>query len=127
MTIVIAAIIKKENKFLIAKRSYLKQLAGYWEFPGGKLENGETEKACLQREIKEELNIEITVGEFFMENIHHYGDKTILLKAFLCEYISGEILLNDHDEILWVTKDELNNYKFAAADIPFIIALNDKQ
>lgn len=125
MIIVTAAIIKKENKILIARRSSSKQLAGFWEFPGGKLESGETDQACLLREIREELNIEIKVGDFFMENKHSYGDKTILLKAFFCEYISGEILLNDHDEILWVENNELNNYTFAPADIPFIIALND--
>jgi 8-oxo-dGTP diphosphatase len=98
-------------------------LAGLWEFPGGKLENGETEQECLRRELEEELGIKVKVGEFFMENNHDYGTKSILLKAYFCDLFSGNITLNDHDMIAWVTKKELQNYEFAPADVPFIKAL----
>lgn len=124
--LVTAAILKKGSKILIARRSPTKDLGGYWEFPGGKIEAGETAEDCLKREIEEELGIIIKVGDFFMENEHHYTDKIILLKAFECQHISGTIVLNDHDQIEWVEKSEFVNYKFAPADIPFIEALNGK-
>ena len=122
--LVTAAIIKKESDILIARRAAKKHLAGYWEFPGGKIEEGETPQECLKRELEEELGIVVNVGEFFMENCHHYGGKIIHLKAYLCEHVSGDIILNDHDQFEWVDKSEFGNYKFAPADIPFINALN---
>jgi len=67
------------------------KLAGYWEFPGGKIEDGETPENCLKRELQEELNIQVNIKEFFMENEHHYDDRIILLKAYLCEQMTGEI------------------------------------
>ncbi|TRX32751.1 8-oxo-dGTP diphosphatase MutT [Flavobacterium sp. ZT3R18] len=122
--LVTAAIIKKESKILIGKRAPNRHLAGYWEFPGGKMETGETPQECLKREIKEELGIIIKVNDFFMENEHQYDQKMIYLKAFECEYVSGEIVLKDHDQIEWVEVSEFVNFEFAAADIPFINALN---
>ena len=126
MTIVTAAIIRKGSRVLIARRSPSKHLAGLWEFPGGKIEECETPEECLNRELKEELGITVNIDGFFMENVHQYGENTILLKAYNCNYISGEILLNDHDRIEWVEIMELENYQFAPADIPFIKALNEK-
>jgi 8-oxo-dGTP diphosphatase len=123
MITVTAALIQKDNKILITRRSPGKHLAGLWEFPGGKLENGETEQECLSRELEEELGIKVKVGEFFMENTHDYGTKSILLKAYFCKQLTDSITLNDHDMIAWVTKKELQNYEFAPADVPFIKAL----
>ena len=123
---VTAAIIRKGTKFLIARRAQDKHLGGYWEFPGGKIEEGETPQECLKREIEEELGITIKVGPFFMENEHHYRDKIIQLQAFECELISGEITLNDHDQVEWIALDEFVNFKFAPADIPLIKAINGK-
>jgi 8-oxo-dGTP diphosphatase len=122
--LVTAAIIKKESKILIGKRAPNRHLAGYWEFPGGKIEIGETPQECLKREIKEELGIIIKVNDLFMENEHQYDQKMIHLKAFECEYLSGEIVLKDHDQIEWVEVSEFVNFVFAPADIPFINALN---
>ncbi|MFV8441853.1 8-oxo-dGTP diphosphatase MutT [Flavobacterium sp. LB2P44] len=121
---VTAAIIRKGSKILIARRALSKHLGGFWEFPGGKIEEGETAQECLKRELEEELGIIVRVGKFFMQNEHHYDDKIILLKAYDCEHISGNIELNDHDQIEWVEKSEFVNFKFAPADIPFIKALN---
>lgn len=121
---VTAAIIRKGSKILIAKRAPNKHLSGYWEFPGGKIEECETPQECLRRELREELGIIVNVGSFFMENEHHYGDKIIQLKAYECEHISGNIILNDHDQIEWVDTSEFVNFEFAPADIPFIKALN---
>jgi len=122
--LVAAAIIFNNDQILIARRAPGKHLAGYWEFPGGKIEPGETPEACLIREIQEELGITIQVDSFLIENPYQYEEKQILLKAYLCSYLGGEIQLNDHDQVLWVNKNELKNYKLAPADIAFIIPLN---
>ncbi|WP_053991286.1 DNA/RNA helicase domain-containing protein [Mangrovimonas sp. TPBH4] len=120
---VTAGIIELDNKKLIVRRKEGKHLAGFWEFPGGKIEEGETPEACLKRELFEELGIEVSVEEFFMDNIHSYGEKTILLKSYRCKIISGDIGLKDHDKMGWLDPSEINNYKFAPADIPFVTAL----
>lgn len=123
MITVTAAIIQNASKILITRRGPGRHLAGYWEFPGGKLDANETEQECLAREIKEELDITIKVNAFYMQNIHQYGDKEILLKAYECVHVAGNIVLHDHDEMAWVTKEELSNYEFSPADIPFLKAL----
>ncbi len=123
MIIVTAAIIQKASKILITRRGPGKHLAGYWEFPGGKLDADETEQECLSREIKEELDITIKVNDFYMENMHQYEEKCIRLRAYKCVQLSGDIVLYDHDRMAWVKKEELNDYEFAPADIPFVKAL----
>ena len=121
MTIpVAAAIIKRDDKFMIAKRASHKHLGGYWEFPGGKIEVNESAENCLIRELEEELKIEVRVLKFLAENIHDYGSVKISLKAFLCQFIGGNITLIDHDEIKWVTAKQLENHRLAPADIPFL-------
>ena len=120
---VTAAIIKNDNRIFIARRAANKHLAGYWEFPGGKIEDDETPEVCLKRELIEELGITVNVGKFYMENQHDYGTKIILLQAYLCELISGDIVLRDHDKFEWIVKSDLTNFKFAPADIPFVNAL----
>ncbi|SMO77004.1 8-oxo-dGTP diphosphatase [Saccharicrinis carchari] len=123
MITVTAAIIQKASKILITRRGPGKHMAGHWEFPGGKLDANETEQECLAREIKEELNITIKINDFYMENTHQYEAKQILLRAYKCVHLSGNIVLHDHDKMAWITKEELNNYKFAPADIPIVVAL----
>ena len=120
---VTAGIIESDNKILIARRKEGKHLSGFWEFPGGKIEEGESPESCLKRELSEELGIDVLVGVFFMDNIYKYAEKTILLKSYRCKIASGDITLNDHDKIEWVTTLNMNNYKFAPADIPFVTAL----
>jgi len=122
-----AAIIRNKNRYLIARRSPGKHLEGYWEFPGGKIEQGETAEECLVREIREELGIYIWVESFFGENLFHYDTKSVLLKAFICKRISGEITLIDHDLCEWVTAEKMNEYLIAPADIPFVQQLQGKQ
>ena len=124
---VTAAIIIRGSKILIARRAPDKHLAGFWEFPGGKIEKDETPEECLKREIEEELGIIVNVDKFFMENEHDYKEKTIFLKAYFCKLISGKIILKDHDQYEWIKKTELNKYIFAPADIPFVTALNGKR
>lgn len=126
MILVTAAIITDESKILIARRGPEKHLAGFWEFPGGKIEKDETPEECLKREIKEELGLDIEIKSFFMENVYQYPNKKILLKAYLCKRLSGSIVLKDHDKIEWVDIIEIDNYKFAPADIAFIDKLKTK-
>jgi 8-oxo-dGTP diphosphatase len=99
---VVAAIILNKKTFLSAKRSPSKRLAGHWEFPGEKIEPGETPEQCLKRELKEEFTIESEIGEFVAESIFDYGDKRIRLLAYKVKHLSGEFQLIDHDEIRWL-------------------------
>ena len=116
---VIAGIIIKNDKILIARRSsgFLK---GKWEFPGGKLEKNESHKDCLKRELKEEFNIDVKVGEFYLMSIYKYDLINIKLHSYLINEFNGKIQIKDHDKIFWSTKNELNKFEYAPADIPII-------
>ena len=118
---VTAAIILENNKILITQRSKNDKLLPLkWEFPGGKIEENESEKDCLIREIKEELELKIKVKDFFFKNIHSYGKKEIELNFFLCEVISGNLKLNVHNHFYWVSKEDLMKFDLAEADIPVV-------
>lgn len=121
---VTAAIIEKDGKILIARRRH--PLMGYhWEFPGGKLEEGESLEDCLKREIMEELGIMITVGRLVSSRKHVLNcQSAIVLYAYHAEYISGEIVLTDHDAIAWVTREELEQYTFPDPDSQVVKDLN---
>jgi len=125
---VIAAVIKKNGKILIAKRK--NSLCGNpgWEFPGGKVELGETFQQCLIREIKEEFCVEIVVGKLIAESKYKTNDKIIHLIAFNANIISGIITPLEHEEIIFVTPEKLLDYDLLPADIPIaekIINLNN--
>ena len=118
MTTVTCAIIENNGKILIARRAQDQKLAGKWEFPGGKVEDGESPEECLKRELEEEFGIQAEVGEFITSNTHHYDHISIELFAFHVKYISGDFTLTDHDIIEWVAPAELLNYDLAEADVP---------
>jgi 8-oxo-dGTP diphosphatase len=113
---VTAAVIEKDGKVLIARRK--RPFMGYsWEFPGGKLEDNETLEECLKREIREELSIEIEVGSLVSVNKHVLNCRSaIALYAYRARYLSGNIELNDHDEIQWVSPEDLVKYDFPDPD-----------
>ena len=114
---VVAAIIKKEDKILIARRKKGKHLEFKWEYPGGKLENNEEENDALKRELKEEFSIEATIGRYLTESFYEYGSVNINLKAYLVESFSGDFRLIDHDKIEWIKIEEIKKHEFAPADI----------
>lgn len=118
--VVAAILVDDENRILIARRREGKSLGGFWEFPGGKIEKGEKPEESLYRELKEEMNIEIEVGDYFDTNVHDYGNVVIKLIAYYAKIKSGEICLVDHDKVEWVSKAELFNYDFAPADVQFV-------
>ena len=116
---VTGAILFRGGKLLIARRSTADNLAKKWEFPGGKVEAGETPEACLARELDEELGIEVRVGAFLGESVYHYEHGAIRLLAYRTTWETGELKPQVHDEIKWVSLGELNQYDFAPADVPF--------
>lgn len=120
MVNVTAAIIIESGKVLIAKRKPTVKLANLWEFPGGKVEDGETPEQCLMRELREEFEIEVEVGEHLGTRVHEYDFGTIELLVFRTEVLGGEMKLNDHTEVAWVGTEDLGRYEFAPADIPFV-------
>jgi 8-oxo-dGTP diphosphatase len=118
---VAAAIIENErSELLIARRGKGKSQEGLWEFPGGKIEQGESVEDCLRRELREEMCIEIEPYAHFGVNDHFYGEKHIRLIAWKAAFLRGEIRLADHDAYRWVKREELAEYRFAPADIPFV-------
>ena len=117
MVEVVAGIIYKGDKFLIAQRNLKKSQGGLWEFPGGKLEVGETAAEALKREIKEEFNADIEVDEFVGENVHHYPEKDIKLMFYKARLIGENIEALEHEDFKWITKEDKDNFEFAGADI----------
>jgi len=117
---VIAALIIKDGKILVARRKKPKVLENKWEFPGGKLEPGETPEQCLSRELFEELNIIAEIKEFIGSNIHEYKHGKVEILLYRAEYISGEFKLNEHKEIRWILPAEFGDYDFLDADVPII-------
>ena len=111
-----AALIFRAGQLLITRRHAKAHLGGLWEFPGGKREADETFEQCLVREIREELGVEIFVGELFEEVRHDYPEKSVHLKFFICRLLSGEPQPLDCAAVQWVAPSELGNYEFPAAD-----------
>lgn len=114
-----AALIEKEGKYLIAKRLYgNEETQGKWEFPGGKLEVNEKEEDAVEREIREEFEMNVKAVKFVTNNVFTYSDKTIDLRLYECKYVSGEFHLHDHSEYKYVDKNEIINYDLCPADKP---------
>ncbi len=113
---VVAGIIYKNNRFLIAQRNLNKSQGGLWEFPGGKVEKDESYERALIREIKEELNADIEVNEYIGESIYQYPEKDIKLIFYKAKLLSDRIELLEHESYKWITKDEKDKYEFAGAD-----------
>ena len=112
----VAAIIKKNNHYLIAKRNRDKYMGLMWEFPGGKVEGSETFEEALSREILEELNVSITIHNKIAEEKYKDDEIDIVLHYFVCTINQGELILSEHEAIEWVAKEDFDQYDFVAGD-----------
>ena len=119
----VAAIWNDQNQILIDRRPAKGLLGGLWEFPGGKIEPGETVEACIQREIREELGIEIAVGEPLITVEHAYTHFRVTLHVHHCRHLSGEPQPIECDEVRWVSLEELDQFPFPTANVKIIEAL----
>lgn len=115
-----AIIINEQQRVFVAQRSSSMKLSLKWEFPGGKLEAGESEELCLIREIREELQVDIALKERLPGKIHHYDTFSIELIPFIATITAGDIVLKEHAQYIWANKQELTMLDWAAADIPVL-------
>ena len=115
-----AIILHQSGKILVTQRSASMPLPLKWEFPGGKVEQGETPEASLIREIKEELDLTIEITGSLTPNTHSYGQKTIRLIPFICTITGGAISLKEHVAYFWLNKNELLGLDWAEADVPVV-------
>ena len=116
MTEVVAALIWRGEKFMICQRPAHKARGFLWEFVGGKVEAGETKEQALIRECQEELNVLLSVGDVFMDVIHEYPDLMVHLTLFHATIAEGEPQKLEHNDIRWITPEEISNYDFCPAD-----------
>ena len=115
-TEVVAALVWKDNRFMICQRPAHKERGLLWEFVGGKVELGETKEQALIRECKEELNVLLYVGDVFMDVVHEYPDITVHLTLFNATISEGKPRKLEHNDIQWITPSEIQNYEFCPAD-----------
>ncbi|SFT96002.1 8-oxo-dGTP diphosphatase [Algoriphagus locisalis] len=126
VVLVTCALIFLNDKVLCAQRSSTMNLPGLWEFPGGKIEKGESPEECLVREIKEELAITIKVLGALKPNDHAYSKGIVIrLLPYVCIWQCGEVKLLEHQQIKWVEKGNLNSLNWAPADIPIVNDLSE--
>jgi 8-oxo-dGTP diphosphatase len=112
---VVAAVIRKEDKIFATQRGY-GEWQDWWEFPGGKMEVGETPEEALKREIREELSADISVGELLTTVEYDYAKFHLTMHCFLCTLVGEALHLNEHEAARWLTKDELDSVKWLPAD-----------
>jgi 8-oxo-dGTP diphosphatase len=124
MTLVVtAAVVERDGRFLVTRRQDGVHLEGYWEFPGGKCEPGESHEDCLRREMREELDVDARVGEELLAVSHAYPERTVELHFFRCE-LAGVPAPQQGQEMRWVAREELRVLRFPPADEELIRMLN---
>jgi len=124
--VVAGALVSLQGQILIAQRPIGKHMAGGWEFPGGKIDSGETPLAALRRELEEELGIEVQKAEYLVSCDHEYPDRVVHLELWLVTKYSGEPKPLDHQALQWVSVDQLATADLLPADQPLIEALVSK-
>jgi 8-oxo-dGTP diphosphatase len=119
---VVAGIIFYEDEILCVQRAKnkLQYISEKFEFPGGKIEQGETQKEALKRELLEELNISANIKSFYFTVVHEYPDFELTMHSYICEIDTKNITLNEHISLQWLNLNELQNLDWAAADIPIV-------
>lgn len=120
---VVGAVILRDGLVLCAQRGLESSLPGLWEFPGGKIEADETPREALEREIREELLLDVEVGEHVATTVHEYPFGEVTLTTFKCELLSGEVTLTEHEAVRWLPPSELHTLDWAPADIPAVDAI----
>ena len=125
-TEVVAALLWRGDRFMICQRPAHKARGLLWEFVGGKTEAGETPQEALVRECREELDVTVSVGELYMDVIHEYPDLTVHLLLFNCTLPTGEPKKLEHNDIRWITVEEIPNYEFCPADEEILARLMGK-
>jgi 8-oxo-dGTP diphosphatase len=122
---VVAAIICKDDKIFATQRGY-GEWKDWWEFPGGKMEAGETQEKALKREIREELSTDISVDEFICTVVYYYPKFHLTMHCYLCSLVTEALHLNEHEAAKWLGKDELDSVKWLPADVKVVEALRSK-
>ena len=122
----VAAVIVEGGRIFAAQRNEFGPLAGKWEFPGGKIKEGESPACALKREIREELGIGIEVHSHFLTVNHSYPTFDITLESYCCSLTEGTITLNEHLDSGWFSLDELSYLDWAAADLPIVSRLREE-
>lgn len=122
---VTAGLLWKDGKLLITRRPEGSHLAGYWEFPGGKQEPGESLEACLEREMREELGMKVKAVEHLFQTDHDYDTKAITLHLFLCSWLSGEPVPMGCDDIRWVRPEELGTFLLPPPDLQLLPSIQN--
>lgn len=117
---VIATVSKNGEPIIFATQRGYGEFKGGWEFPGGKIEKGETPQEALKREIKEELDTEINVGELIDTIEYDYPEFHLTMDCFWCEIVNGNLVLKEHEDARWLTKEQLDEVKWLPADITLI-------
>jgi 8-oxo-dGTP diphosphatase len=125
--VVAAVITDSEGRVLACRRAPHKSLAGLWEFPGGKVEPGESDEEALVREIREELGVQIEVGDYLATSVNKAGDLDIELVAFRAKIAEGQVTRSsDHDEFKWAYKERMVLLDWAPADVPILVNVIDQ-
>ena len=123
---VAAGLVFRKGKLLITKRQKGSHLAGLWEFPGGKRESGETVEECLRRELREELGIQVAVGQALETVTHRYPEKTVQITFFTCRLTKGEPSAIECADLVWSKRESLAKFDFPPADQQLISRLVDE-
>lgn len=123
---VVAAVIRRDGKYFATQRGY-GEFKDYWEFPGGKIEPGETREDALRREIREELDTEIRIDAFLTTVEYDYPSFHLTMHCFLCSVCSGRLTLKEHENALWLSDEQLDSLVWLPADLKVISAIKNQQ